>query len=108
EAKINTRHESSEFLVADITDRWPIEDATVDAAFSIFVLNEIENIDFSFAEFFRIMKANSELFLFVTHPGIALYWDTIARVKNVPNEKLLGNGGYFDRSECRYKFSIAN
>ena len=63
------KYPECDFLVADITGRFPFEKETFDIVFCNQVLMDIENIENVFSECYRILKHGGILYYSITHPA---------------------------------------
>ena len=107
-AQRNLNDRRIRYVLADICERVPLGDESIDAAFSVFVLNEVESIRTPLTELARVLRPAGRAILVATHPFLALYGSLKSRWTGAPNDKLVGNEGYFDRRAARYVFTIAS
>src|ERR1043166_426268 len=56
------------FTVADLRERWPIADSSIDLISCNLVLEHIENLTFIFSEARRVLAKDGELFICELHP----------------------------------------
>jgi ubiquinone/menaquinone biosynthesis C-methylase UbiE len=57
-----------EFTVADITQRWPVEDASIDLISCNLVLEHISDLPFVFSEAARVLIPGGQFFVSELHP----------------------------------------
>ena len=107
-ARRNRADERVRYLKADLCEPLPLDAESIDAAFSVFVLNEIESIQPALAELARVLRRTGKAILIVTHPFLVLYGALKSRWTGEPNNKIVGSEGYFDRRPARYVFTIAS
>jgi ubiquinone/menaquinone biosynthesis C-methylase UbiE len=67
-AKEKIKAENVNFSVADLTQRWPCEDAAYDLIVCNLVLEHIEDLSFIFSEVFRVLKESGEFLIHELHP----------------------------------------
>ncbi|MCX5801256.1 MAG: class I SAM-dependent methyltransferase [Candidatus Eisenbacteria bacterium] len=67
-AKRKVQAENVTFAMADITTRWPCEDASADLVVCSLVLEHIENLSFIYSEAFRSLVAGGCFFVCELHP----------------------------------------
>lgn len=65
-AKLNASNVT--FAIADLTKRWPIDDAMADLVVCNLVLEHIEDLGFIFAEAWRALEGNGRFFVCEYHP----------------------------------------
>jgi len=68
QARKKTPFDNVAFQVADITERWPIEDAAVDLVTFNLVLEHIEDLNFVFSEASRVLANDGTVFVSELHP----------------------------------------
>ena len=66
-----------EFIVADITQRWPVDDASIDLISCNLVLEHIEDLSHIFAQAARVLTNNGQFFISELHP-FRQYQGTVA------------------------------
>jgi len=65
------------FMVADITQRWPVDDASIDLVSCNLVLEHIEDLSHIFAQTARVLTNNRQFFISELHP-FRQYQGTVA------------------------------
>jgi malonyl-CoA O-methyltransferase len=68
QARAKSSAANVEFTVADITQRWPIDDASIDLISCNLVLEHIADLSHVFAEAVRVMANNGQFFISELHP----------------------------------------
>lgn len=68
QAKAKLRAENVRFSLADLTQRWPLADHSVDLVVCNLVLEHIENLAFIFAEADRVLAQGGQFFISELHP----------------------------------------
>ncbi len=106
-ARANINDPRVSFTQADLLRSCPVPDRSFDVAYSIFVLNELPEIDFYLQQIEQKLVDNGRLLVVMTHPALALYYQLYEEFKGEKNDKLIGVQNYFDRSPLQYKFTIA-
>ncbi len=96
------------FVQADITKRLPVENSEVDCILSVFVLNEIRQLDQLFRECSRILKPSGAAHFIVTHPFLVAQAILHQKYKGLPLGKLSGLIDYKSREPFEYRFTLAN
>jgi len=66
-----------QFTVADITQRWPVDDASIDLISCNLVLEHIDDLDHVFAETARVLANDGRFFISELHP-FRQYQGTVA------------------------------
>jgi malonyl-CoA O-methyltransferase len=77
EARRKSSATNVKFTVADITQRWPVDDASIDLVSCNLVLEHIENLRHIFAEAARVLTRKGMLFISELHP-FRQYQGTVA------------------------------
>jgi len=85
---------NAEFFIHDITKSWPFDNESCDLVSTNLVLEHIENINFVFAEAFRILRENGPLFICELHP-LKQKEGTVARFKDKNTEKEIRLVSYY-------------
>lgn len=67
-AKEKIKSENVSFSVADITNKWLIEDKSINLVLCNLVLEHIKNLDFVFSEAHRCLYKHSSFFISELHP----------------------------------------
>ncbi|HEX9657555.1 MAG TPA: class I SAM-dependent methyltransferase [Bacteroidota bacterium] len=67
-AKEKLNSANVQFSAADITKRWPVPDQSADLVTCNLVLEHIEELTFVFAEAYRLLKKEGQLFVSELHP----------------------------------------
>jgi len=77
-AKLKTARPNVTLELADITRRWPCEDASFDLIVCDLVLEHIEDLSFIFSESSRVLKEHGRFFISELHP-FRQYQGSVAR-----------------------------
>lgn len=96
------------FIDADINNGLPFSDNTFHSIFSIFVLNELHNIESFFSEVTRTLKKNGVAHILCLHPFLVAYAYLYEKYSGKKNEKLAGNLDYKTMDKMDYFFTIAD
>lgn len=92
------------FHVEDLTKKTSIGDRWANLVLSVFVLNEVENLDASCRELARILRPDGRLLIVLTHP-----FQMAAELNGLNDPpKFTGEISYFDENEVTYHFSLSN
>jgi ubiquinone/menaquinone biosynthesis C-methylase UbiE len=67
-AKERVRAANVTFSMADITERWPLENSSIDLISCNLVLEHVEDLSMVFGEAFRVLKKGGRFFLSELHP----------------------------------------
>lgn len=67
-ARQKVRAQNVRFAMADLTQRWPSEDAAYDLIVCNLVLEHIESLSFIFSEAFRVLRREGRFLLNELHP----------------------------------------
>ncbi len=67
-AREKVRAENVNFSVADLTQKWPCEDASYDLIVCNLVLEHIEDLPFIFSEAFRVLEQEGRFLINELHP----------------------------------------
>jgi malonyl-CoA O-methyltransferase len=67
-AREKVKAENVRFSIADLTQRWPCEDAAYDLIVCNLVLEHIEDLSFIFSEAFRVLEAQGRFLINELHP----------------------------------------
>lgn len=89
------------FLEQDATEKWHLNNKSVDLVYSNMMLNEVENIKIPIEEAFRVLSSNGIFIFSVTHPSWDLFIFAQEKVGRKSN-KIQGLGNYFRRGFARY------
>ena len=69
----------------DLTQRWPLDDASLDLAFGNLVLEHLESLDFFFSEAARTIRKDGKLLVCEYHPykqfDVGLFFQCSASLK---------------------------
>ena len=96
------------FVEEDLCVMNSIESDSVDAALSVFVINEIADLATFFENVSRILTRNGRLFLVCTHPFTALINIKMEDWGVTKNRKVTGIASYFLSSRGNYYFTLSN
>lgn len=89
------------FLEQDATELWKVGSSSTDLVYSNMMLNEIEDIQATIEEAFRVLKDGGVFVFSVTHPA----WDLFIYAQEkagVSSHKVKGLGGYFRRGFAKF------
>jgi ubiquinone/menaquinone biosynthesis C-methylase UbiE len=96
------------FVQEDLLEMHCIADASVDAALSVFVINELRDLGMFFRNVARILATGGSLFMVCTHPFVPL----IAKKKEdwglEKNNKITGVNSYFSAERGVYHFTLVD
>lgn len=106
-ARTNVPDPKVRFMEADLLQKLPFDNACFDKGYSIFVLNELPEIDSHIQEMSRVLRPGGHLLIVATHPLFAMYYHLYERFTGKQNDKLIGIKGYFDRDAVQYVFTLA-
>lgn len=67
-AREKARAENVRFSMADLTQKWPCEDASYGLVVCNLVIEHIEDLSFIFSEVFRVLETNGKFLLNELHP----------------------------------------
>lgn len=104
----NVVDERITFIQGNLLEGWGFPDESFDIVFSVFVINEIENLDFFFLEASRVLKSNGCVVVFLTHPFTYMYYSLKERFTGEPNKKFSGYTDYFHSNKVTYHFTLSN
>jgi len=88
-AQQNCRGEHVIFTLADITERWPVADASIDLVTCNLVLEHIDDLQFLFAEAARVLVDGGRCFVSELHPfrqyqGVQARFEQSAKTIAIP------------------------
>src|SRR3972149_10918221 len=82
------------FLEQDATQKWKVDNNSIDVVYSNMMLNEVDNIKTPIKETFRVLRKKGMFIFSVTHPSWDLY--IFAQEKaGIKSNKISGLGNYF-------------
>jgi len=97
-AKEKITNSNTEFLNHDITKPWPFEKESCDLVSVNLILEHIKNINFVFAEAFRILRVSGQLFVCELHP-LKQKEGTVARFNDKNSKKEIRLVSYYHTKE---------
>lgn len=106
-AKRNVVDDRITFKKANLLSRWDFPNNSFDIIFSIFVINELENLDFFFSETDRVLKNNGRAVIFLTHPFMYMYYLLKERFAGQTNNKFPELNSYFHSGKITYHFTLS-
>jgi ubiquinone/menaquinone biosynthesis C-methylase UbiE len=88
-AKEKVLTENVTFEIADITNRWPVVNQSIDLVVCNLVLEHIENLSFVFAEAARVLNSGGHFFVSELHPfrqyqGVVAHFTRDAQRTEIP------------------------
>ena len=98
------------FVHGDVSAPLAITKDSVDAVFSIFVIEELplQKLSGFFSNISRMLKNDGRAYLFTNHPVNAFHQDMEFLRRSEENQKFEGHKGYFDREPTTYALSVMN
>jgi len=96
------------FKKGNLLSKWDFSDKYFDLVFSIFVINEINNLDFFFSEISRVLNKNGTAIIFVTHPFVYMYYSLKEKFTGKINKKFPGFTNYFQSTAITYNLTLSN
>ena len=88
-AQEKVKAENVRFSIADLTKKWPCEDAAYDLIVCNLVLEHIEDLSFIFAEAFRVLEEGGKFLINELHPfrqyeGKKAWFSSEAEITEIP------------------------
>lgn len=95
------------FVEEDLANMKSVLTGSIDVALSVFVINELPDLDGFFKNVSRILTPLGRVFLVCTHPFVPLIAQKQADWGVKSNNKVTGLSGYFSSSKGRYHFTLS-
>jgi len=107
-ARANVVDRRISFRNRNLLSDWNFNPKSFDVIFSIFVLNELSDLNFFFAEASKVLKDDGCMIIVMTHPFTFMYHYLKEKFTGEENKKFPGLNGYFHQDKLTYHFTLSN
>jgi ubiquinone/menaquinone biosynthesis C-methylase UbiE len=106
-AKTHVNDRRISFQNGDLLSKWDFKEKSFDIIFSVFVINELSDLNFFFKQAARVLKDDGCMIVFMTHPFVHMYHYLKEKFTGEKNTKFPGLSGYFHKDKLTYHFTLS-